>query len=257
MGSMWIDPLEDEHIYPGQPEDVPQFDEHQMTSATKFPNKRWGADFQSLLWLVDFTTNAPNWTVAVRDKIVLPPRPTSQSMKDGIKDLVVLQQQRRKDAMAEILAQNTDFQLYFCSQLGIYPRTYPKSYLMMKGAARIGELVMVYLKRTYSGYEPRPSQIYPRLTPPVAVPPHSSFPSGHALISHLMALVAEDVVPGLKDPAYKLAVRIRQNREIAGLHYYWDGAAGEVAAKNTYGLIKGLSSYKDLVGGAHNEWMDS
>ena len=62
--------------------------------------------------------------------------------------------------MTEILAQNSDFQPYFCAQLGISPRAYPQTYLMLKMSARIGELVMVHLKAVH-GYV-RPSQIYPR-----------------------------------------------------------------------------------------------
>jgi acid phosphatase (class A) len=271
MGSMWFDAPEDDKIYYGQQEDVLPFDASKMTNASGFPESRWGADFQSLLWILDFTTYdfqasvGMRWQQYVRRNLVnlkLPPAVDSQDMKDGLKDLVYLQQTRRVGAMQEILAQNSDFQPYFCSQLGIYPRSHPKTYLMLKGVARVGELVMVYLKRFYRLYEPRPSQLYPRLTPPVAVPPHASYPSGHAMISQLLALAAKDLVSQLGDPAEELASRIAKNREIAGLHYFWDSAAGQIAAGDLYDLIKRLSIYSTTrngnpgqqIPGAIDEW---
>jgi acid phosphatase (class A) len=258
---MWLDPPEDPKIYPEQGQEVPDFDSQFMAGAARFPDRRWGADFQSMTWLIDFTTptaSNPDWKAAVRKTIKPPPEPNTFDMQNGLKELVVLQQTLREKALPEILAQNTEFNLYFCAQLGIYPRSYPKSYLMLKSVARIGELVMVYLKRRYQYV--RPSQIYPRLTPPLPVPAHSSYPSGHALISYLMALMATEIVPELGDAAQKLALRIARNREIAGLHYAWDGIGGRDAAIDTFEVIKGLPVYNSPTHGiaaARAEWQDT
>ena len=251
MGSMWIDDAEDPNVYPMQGLPAPALDDTKLTSADRFPDQRWGADFRSLLWLIDFTA-VDDWPGLIAQRIPLPPEPDSQDMKDGLKDLVDLQQTVREAALPEIVRQNTGFQMYFCSQLGIYPRTYPESYLMLKVVARIGELAMVKLKYRYKAV--RPSQIYPRLTPPLPVAPHASYPSGHATISHLMALMAKEIVPDLDDAAYRLARRIARNREIAGLHFWWDSRAGELAAGDIFDIIKNLSRYTGAVAKAQAEW---
>jgi hypothetical protein len=85
----------------------------------------------------------------------------------------------------------------------------------------------MYYKGTFN--RPRPSQLCPALAPPIAVPGHASFPSGHATQSMLMALCLIDVLPVVPTPNTAgnvweedlkvLAHRIARNREIAGLHY--------------------------------------
>ena len=251
MGSMWIDPEEDPKVYPIQGLPTQPFDDTMLTAATDFPEGRWGADFKSMLWLIDFT-RTPDWQNLVRKDIPKPPKADSQDTKDALKELVIFQQTLREKAMPEIVAQRSDFQHYFCSQLSIYPSSYPHSYLMLKIVARIGELVMVSLKRRFHAV--RPSQIYPRLTPPMPVPGHASYPSGHATISHLMALVANEIVPDLGDAAYRLAQRIARNREIAGLHFWRDSIAGEIAARNTFKIIQVLPNYADYLKDAIIEW---
>jgi hypothetical protein len=251
MGAMWIDAEEDPGVYPMQGLPTPPFDDTMLTKATDFPEGRWGADFKSLLWLIDFT-RTPDWQNLVRKNILKPPKPDSQDMKDGLKELVIFQQTLRESAMPEILAQRGDFHYYLCSQLAIYPRSYPHSYQMLKNAARIGELVMVGLKRRFRAV--RPSQIYPRLTPPIPVPGHASYPSGHATISFLMARMAKEIVPDLGDAAYRLAQRITRNREIAGLHFWWDSIAGEIAALNTFDIIETLPNYAAYLKDATDEW---
>jgi hypothetical protein len=251
MGSMWLDPPEDPNVYPMQGLPVAAFDATAMTKAGEFLDERWGADFRSLLWIIDFLKQ-PLWQVTVSTGILTPPATTSADMEDAIKELVNLQETLRQQAMPEILAQNGEFQMYFCSQLGLYPRSHPRSYLLLKLVARIGELVMVHLKYKFNAV--RPSQVYPRLTPPVPVPPHASYPSGHSTISHLMALMANEIVPDLGDAADRLARRIARNREIAGLHFWWDSKAGEIAAKNTFDVFKTLPKYVTYRDAAKLEW---
>ena len=88
----------------------------------------------------------------------------------------------------------------------------------------------MYFKNLYS--RPRPSQLCPALLPPIEIPGHASFPSGHSTQAHLMALCMNDVFNGLPpqatmiDDLWTLADCIARNREIAGLHYPSDTDAG-------------------------------
>ena len=91
---------------------------------------------------------------------------------------------------------------------------------------------------------PRPSQLCPALMPPLAVPGHASFPSGHSTQAHLMALCMTDVFGTLpmagpmNDDLWTLADRIARNREIAGLHYPSDTKAGVDLATAVHALLQ-------------------
>ncbi len=261
MGSMWLDPNEDPRVYPTIPTNgmpVPDFDPQNMTGAKQFPPKAWGADFVSLLALIEFTGYQHPATKQVWQDLVIynigpPPAKDGVDMENAIKELISLQRNERTTLMPEILAQSGDFQMYFCAQLGIYPSSHPNSYQLLKISARIGELVMVYLKRKWASESVRPSHKYPRLTPPLPVPPHASYPSGHAMISHILALTAKDLVPMLGSTAEELARRIARNRQVAGLHFQWDTNAGEQAAANVHRILQDLRSYKKYLKNAADE----
>ena len=112
---------------------------------------------------------------------------------------------------------------------------------------------------------PRPSQICPALLPPIAVPGHASYPSGHSTQAHLMALCMGAVFDGLtagqqpntmpmrRDLA-ALADRIARNREIAGLHYPSDSQAGVKIAGSILLLMTATSLYQTAIGDATGEW---
>lgn len=248
MGSMWIDP-DDARIYPVDPDQKPlPFDPSYLVLATEFPPSRWGSDYQAMLALIEFM--ATGW----QEKIIIdpPPFPGSDAMMKELEYLVDRQIDRRQSAMQEILAQNHDFQSYMVAQLSVSPRTHPKTYLMLKMAARIGEVVMVYLKSQHNAV--RPSQVYPRLFPPVPVAPHATYPSGHSLVAYMMAFTAVAIVPAMGDAPRALASRIAINREIAGLHFPSDTVAGADAAAQAFNLFKTIPWFQTTQPLAVWEW---
>jgi len=248
MGSMWIDPVDDTQytVDPSQP--PAPFDENYMVGAYEFPQSRWGADFLGTLVVIQFmATDWPN-----KISIDPPNMPFGPEMKKELAYLVDCQIKLRPSALPEIYAQNQYFQPYFVNQLGITAGSYPKTYLMLKMAARIGELVMVKLKAQWNA--PRPSQVYPRLFPPVGVAPHASYPSGHSLVSHMMAAMATEIVPEMGLAPGELATRIAVNREIAGLHFPSDTAAGADAAAQAFKLFMTILWYPQALADAKAEW---
>ena len=98
---------------------------------------------------------------------------------------------------------------------------------VLKAANLIATVYQMHWKAVYQ--RARPTQVCPALFPPIAVPGHASYPSGHSTQAHLLALCLGDVFdalpPGqpsadvLKADLDVLARRIARNREIAGLHY--------------------------------------
>ena len=89
--------------------------------------------------------------------------------------------------MGEIINQHQNQQLCFMQLLTMTQNSHRATFFLMKVAARVGEVVMISLKRKFN--RARPSQYYPTLYPPLPVPGHSSYPAGHALIAYLTARV--------------------------------------------------------------------
>jgi membrane-associated phospholipid phosphatase len=114
----------------------------------------------------------------------------------------------------------------------------------------------MHFKARYN--RPRPGQLYPALMAPVPSPGHPSYPNAHMLQARLMSMLVcmaeqgfvaavpnETIVARLKDAGEtsrwpfleQLADRVGQNREIAGLHYPSDTAAGKCMADQIAELL--------------------
>jgi hypothetical protein len=248
MGSMWLDE-EGDNTYPMDSASALEWDPTALSDIDEFQVRLWGDDYRSLLVLLDFADT--DWKTHVT--IPWPLRPGSPEMIEQLRELVTLQREVRLARMGEIMAQAHNLQTYILGQLGISRRVHPTTYKMLKMASRIGELIMVQLKNRWPT-SVRPSQIYPLLFPPTAIPGHPSYPSGHALISHFMALTIMDIVPALKDKPTELARRIGFNREIAGLHFAHDTRHGIEAAHLVFPIFKARPFYEENLADAQREW---
>jgi len=143
------------------------------------------------------------------------------------------------------------------------PAAYPATTRVLSNASLVGTFVAMYFKNQYS--RPRPSQLCPALLPPIEIPGHASFPSGHSTQAHLMALCMIDVFNQLPQPntmntmvddLWTLADCIARNREIAGLHYPSDTGAGIAFAGWSHSLLNGAGQthYQQAVKDAAGEW---
>jgi hypothetical protein len=86
------------------------------------------------------------------------------------------------------------------------------------------ELIVLSLKKRFNRL--RPSAVLPEIEPVVPVPWHSSYPSGHATQATVIAEILTKVAPESATRLRRLAVEVGVNREVAGLHYPSDTAAG-------------------------------
>jgi len=244
----------------------------------RFPARNWTADWNSWLALNEFVgtgwqainpTNPPpgalgpwSWPAWVP----FPPPANWTALNGGavvqgeINDLVTAASNERADALAEILSQADEFISYFLNMMTAQPGTYPATTKVLTIASLVGTFVAMYFKNLYS--RPRPSQLCPALLPPIEIPGHASFPSGHSTQAHLMVLCMNDVFNGLPqqntmvDDLWTLADRIARNREIAGLHYPSDSAAGVALAFWIHHLLSGAGQthYQQAVASAAGEW---
>jgi hypothetical protein len=83
-------------------------------------------------------------------------------------------------------------------------------------------------------------------------PGHPSYPSGHATMAYVWAYLLKRCGADRKDQLAGIAAQIGKNREIAGVHFASDTAAGEALAKTIVGQMLDRAknpSYDDFIKG--------
>ena len=152
---------------------------------------------------------------------------------------------------------------YFLRMMRITQGSHPKTCRLMHAAGLIGLLVAMHFKaHPGTGRDPRarPSHLCPALAPPIEVPGHPSFPSGHATQGMLIALCIEAALPNAATKGrwrpllHTLAGRVGRNREIAGLHYASDTRAGFELAGKSFALLSPISTFQLVQTDAVAEW---
>lgn len=155
-----------------------------------------------------------------------------------IQRLVRLAEDERADALGEITAQSQGFIDYFLAAMSISPRSHPRTCRLLYVGSMIGAYVSMHFKGIYQ--RRRPCQRAPALSPPIRVPGHPSYPSGHATQSRLMVRCLQ-ALPNMEaeviDVLDVLALRIARNREIAGVHFHSDTIAGRNLANAAYNIL--------------------
>lgn len=224
---------------------APQPDILSTTNLT-FPNRSWDPDWKCWLAVADFA--ATDW----RTRVTVDSPPGADVTRHEIEGLLNDAANERQDMLAEILAQHDDFVSYFDQLLMAGPATHPETTLLVTIAVAVGQLVVVNLKAQFN--RARPSQVCPSLLPPLPVPGHPAYPSGHALQSYLIAHLVALVRPEMEPSLLALAARITRNREIAGFHYSSDGKAGQQAAASTFAIMRDLPSIQEVIANAKREW---
>jgi PAP2 superfamily len=242
-----------------------------------FPVHGWDADLYAMTLLPDFlsatTPAGVSWEKYIIQQIGDPPPivlsgPITAPGQDSIDDLRILAVTQRPEALGEILNQNKKLQLCFLQLMMMTKTSHPRTYLVVKVASRVGEVVMMRLKRYFN--RARPSQYFPTLYPPLPVQEHASYPSGHSIIAHLVAgclieITTPDGGVSPYEPALlKLADDIGLNRIYAGLHFRSDIDAGATAGRLAHEFLKDLPdrppqspadfTYASLIRDAKKEW---
>jgi hypothetical protein len=200
----------------------------QRLNVGSFGDRRWAPEWAAWLTLADFATTGWQARIAVDPP---PTPPTEQEMSD----LVTMAVDERPDALGEIVSQDQEFMSYFLVLLNMTPGSHPATFRLLMIANLVATCAVMHFKGKYN--RPRPSQICPALLPPIQVPGHASYPSGHSTQAHLFAACAEKLQPAKRESMQVLAGRIARNREIAGLHYKSDSAAGSKLAADIFAIL--------------------
>ncbi|MFO1024945.1 MAG: hypothetical protein U1E70_07180 [Acetobacteraceae bacterium] len=233
----------------------------------KFPELAWDASLHGVAVLADFTQTQVAGKYWWQHIVLNPP---GNPVPDELDDLQRLAEYR-PEVMAEAVAQMTDMVGYWAGLLMFSPYSHPWTFRVARIAIVVGEFVSMHYKRKFN--RPRPSQLSPLLMPPMAVPGHSSAPSGHATQAYLLSgLLSQAVVPVMPeavttklDPTGiavadtlldRLAERVARNREVMGLHYRSDSECGRDLAAQTLDILLVTPMCVAALKEAQKEWVE-
>lgn len=209
------------------------------TPSITFADEAWGRDERSLLtarpqFLPD------NW----RELVNLGPPPGPIATKQEIASLWKLVEARHQHYSA-ITRQAPDGDADFETALGITLNDHPLIRDLMHAVALDTVIAVLHFKNKFK--RGRPWQVDPTLTPLIAPPLHPSYPSGHATQAITIAAALVQLFPACRIQLDRLAIEIGQNREIAGVHYASDTAAGRRLAAQLNKLFRKSKLFKALL----------
>ncbi len=123
----------------------------------------------------------------------------------------------------------------------------------MQAMFELGTIVVTHYKKRFARL--RPSQLEPQLRPMIGVPQHASYPSGHALQYFLVAKALASVVQdqAIGNELFRIAQRVAENREWAGLHYPSDTEAGKQIAFAIFPQVR--EAYAQTFENAVRDWI--
>lgn len=121
-------------------------------------------------------------------------------------------------------------------------------------AAAYEDLAVVVFSFKHKHDRIRPSILDETLTKLIKIPPHPAYPSGHATEAYAIAYLLQELDPPNAERYLKDAHRIAHNREIAGVHYPSDSAAGQSLARQLTDGLLANHHFQSLLAAAKEEW---
>jgi hypothetical protein len=222
-------------------------------TGSSFPANGWDSALESVAELPNFF-EIDGWREL---RIDPPPGPARTRLE--LDELLNKQGQMQTLAVREIRL--PEIQLEAGSDTPYYQRvltptpsgSFAATGVLIDAMSQLGTVVGCYYKKKFM--RPRPSQLEPRLRPPIDVPAWAAYPSGHSLQNHLIALALATVVHSdeLTTQLFEIAHRVAENREYAGLHYESDTVGGKQLATLMFPRV--LESYRETFQSAAREWL--
>ena len=231
----------------------------QRTSRQYFGNRNWAADWNAWRYMTELEQS--NWRTTI--SLPAPDAITTDSVDEEISKLRRMVLDERPDALGEIVSQAHEFISYFVTVMGGKSTTHPASNRVFHIANLAATLIVMHFKDHFN--RARPHHVCPGLLPPIESPGHASYPSGHATQAHFFALCAKKMLAQAPSDESgpigivldALAARIARNREIAGVHYPSDSAAGKLLAEAIFEILKDetkMPRFSAAMDSAQKEW---
>jgi hypothetical protein len=208
------------------------------------PRKEPGA---AVLWHVDdtdVTSDPPTNTLVRLATMLRPPKEVfveQLNLVNGYADL-------REDRASEIIAQLDAPLAFWSSVVNLHPDRRRWTLELLAAAIRLAGHAEMRFKHALACR--RPVELSPQIQPMVLTPMHGALPSGHSCEAFVAAYVLwrliADPTPQRCGQLLRQAARIAINRQIAGVHYPVDSAAGQLL-----GLVLGEYFVARCTGGEY------
>ena len=221
-----------------------------MSLPTTFERKDWNLDFRSELYKHEFyATDA--WAKR-RDGLV---SPGEGSTSAELQHLRWLKDVERPKHVGEIIREQDGAALvrYWNELLDINSITRPRTTELLYATMYLAGSVATYFKDRF--HRVRPAALAPDLAPPIPTPRLPAYPGGHATQIYLMALTLVHLYPKREHDILERAERVAHNREVAGVNYPSDTAAGRKLAQDILHILMSGEDglFKSTLNGAEHD----
>jgi acid phosphatase (class A) len=163
--------------------------------------------------------------------LVPPPADASSHTKAEIDELLSIQRDRTREAAAEAATDAADrsiFRLGYMLGAGFTRERLPIVASFFERLGEDGMNVVDQAKRTWS--RSRPFELNADIRPCCVVQSGSvSYPSGHAALGYLNAIVLGNMIPEKREAIFERAAQYGANRMVCGVHYSSDVEAGRIS----------------------------
>lgn len=130
----------------------------------------------------------------------------------------------------------------------------PKTTELLARVYRDAMIYIVELKLRYA--RPRPHHLEPRIKADDKTIPHASFPSGHSFASYINAGVLSRLAPAKRSDLLAKAHELAWSRELLGVHYPSDTAAGRVLAEDFVRFLFESADFVREFEAVQREWQE-
>lgn len=212
----------------------------------RFQEKMW--DGQILRILIE----GPNYLAAnLEFDVSAPPRNDSVEVKEELQLLDQYATNNRNQSVIKEIKREAEKMAFV--DMFLNPKDLPAKQKISKELAKAAYHILVMADKECRYFvvkykkrfaRPRPSQLSPDLKLVVPNPGHAAFPSGHATQSMLSALILSAIDPLNKTTYIQYANDMARRREIAGVHYPSDSAAGQKLANGILAALMKLPVFK-------------
>jgi prolyl oligopeptidase len=201
--------------------------------AEQFSRENWDLDFRAELYKEEFF-KTPTW---MRTRNQLVPHWDDSQTRQELDDLLGIRMAERPAHLGRIISEQQGLVMvgYWLDQLKYAPTTHPWTTELVAACFHLAGSVVMHCKNQLNRV--RPWVLEPRLSPPIPLPGHPAYPSGHSTQMHLMALMLAYLAPEAEPDLKRIAWEVALNRERAGLHYRSDTEAGRSLASHIFRIL--------------------
>ncbi len=203
----------------------------------RYPDDRWGKIFLNEI------KAGPRLLRGVTFDVAKPPVNSSDETKQELSFLQELAKSNRDDdTLSRIYYENSEATIHgaFIKE-GLLSEDNELLFELMNTVYKEHGYFILERKKHFS--RARPTQLDKTLVTVIDNPMHAAYPSGHASQSYMMALILSDFDPEHAEVYKRFAIDIAHRREIAGVHYPSDSAAGRELAIDVFEKLKSVAEF--------------